>query len=402
MRIGLLTACYKPVVNGVTQMVSLYHEHLTQLGHEVTIFTPGKRDPADEPWVVRTPAMPLGDSGYHVTLRFDTAVQNQIREMEIIHCHHLYMSVEMAHRYATCPIVYTNHTRYDLYMGAYTPLPQTVADLIMRQVWPTFAGFADLVIAPTESVRQILREFGVEQPIEVIENGIDRQPFLSPDQPKSKAALGLPDDAVLAVYVGRLSSEKNLSGLIAQFAQVVANAPQAHLLIIGSGPQREHLNTAVSHHKLTRHVHFSGVMANDAIPNYLAAADLFVTASTTEVHPLTVIEAMAAGLPIVGIDSPGLRGTVQSNTSGLLVPKERDLASAIAQLISNPAQRQQMGEQARQESERFDIEDTVYRTYLLYERLREQRPDLTRRKQHGRWRPFSERPFFPENIEDLL
>ena len=106
MKIGMVTACYKPVINGVTRMVALYKEALEELGHEVTVFTLGEPDPAGEDAnVVRSPAIPLGKTGYYATFGYNREARERLREMDIIHCHHLLMSVEMAHRYGQCPVV---------------------------------------------------------------------------------------------------------------------------------------------------------------------------------------------------------------------------------------------------------------------------------------------------------
>lgn len=392
MKIGMVTACYKPVINGVTRMVSLYKQELERLGHEVTVFTLGEPDPAgDEPGVVRSPAIPVGD-GYYVSMRYTTKAQKLLAEMEIIHCHHLFMSMEMAHRYGRCPIVYTNHTRYDLYTGTYVALPQPAADAVMRQVWPEVTDQADVVITPSESVRQIMLDFGVRQPIQVIENGVDLRPFHQTVFPIPRHELGIPEDAIVLIYVGRLSSEKNLHVLLDQFAIAQDIVPELHLVLVGKGAQQSDLAEQARHLSVSRHVHFAGAIAYDTIPRYLTAADLFVTASVTEVHPLTIIEAMAAGLPVAAPAAPGIVDTVELGVSGLLTENpERGLAAAMVGLALNETRRKQMGEAARQASERFDIRRTVSQTVALYEHLREERPDLRREKAHGRWAKNRER-----------
>ena len=194
MKIGMVTAVYKPVVNGVTHMISLYKDHLQQLGHEVTVFTLGEADPeGDEPGVVRSPGIPFGDQGYQIGVRYARAARELVREMDILHCHHLVFSVDFAHHYGKCPIVVTNHTRVDLYTTAYLPLPQQAADVLMRQIWPEYTGMADVVIAPSDSVRQVLTQFGVNRPIKVIPNGVDLERFYHPKNPRSKSDLGIPD-----------------------------------------------------------------------------------------------------------------------------------------------------------------------------------------------------------------
>lgn len=385
MRIGMVTACYKPVINGVTRMVSLYKEHLEAAGHEVTIFTLGEPDPDDEPGVMRSPGLMLGDYGYYITMRYSNEAQALLQEMDIIHCHHLFMSVEMAHRYGRSPIVYTNHTRYDLYTGSYISLPQPAADAIMRQVWPEFTDYADVVVTPSAGVREVMLEFGVRRPIEVIENGVDLRPFHNPTQPLSKTDLGVPETAVLVTYVGRLSPEKDVDILLEQFAIAKDVVPNLHLMIMGQGSARPDLERLARQLGVANSVHFTGPVAYAQVSNYLAAADLFATASVTEVHPLTVIEAMASGLPVVAVASPGIVDTVINGESGLLTTRpEGGLAAALVGLASNDARRQQMALAARHTSERYAIHNTVQRTLALYERLRKERPDLTRKKMHGR------------------
>jgi glycosyltransferase involved in cell wall biosynthesis len=387
MRIGMVTACYKPVINGVTRMISLYKQCLEASDHEVTVFTLGDPDPAgDEPGVVRSPAIPLGSSGYYFSIRYSRAAQELLSHMDIIHCHHLLMSAELAHRYGRCPIVYTNHTRYDLYSGSVIPIPQPAADALMRQIWPDYTDLTDVVITPSESVRQVMLEFGVTQPIEVIENGVELLPFRLPARPKNKTDLGISESSIVLIYVGRLSSQKNLANLLEQFAIAQDLVPELDLVLLGGGPLSTVLRRQAQELQLADRIHLVGPVDYGQVANYLAAADIFVTASVTEVHPLTVIEAMAAGLPIVAVSSPGIVDTVESGVSGLLTSHaDGGLAAAITGLALNEERRYQMGHAARLASQRFDINNTVSRTVDLYERLRTTRPDLSRKREHGRW-----------------
>lgn len=391
MKIGMVTAVYKPVVNGVTHMISLYKQSLEQLGHEVTIFTLGEPDPAgEEPDVVRSPAIPFGDQGYQIGVRYSREARDRMREMDILHCHHLVFGVDLAHRYGRCPIVLTNHTRHDLYTVAYLPLPKQAADALMRQVWPEYASMADVVISPSAAVLEIMRGFGVTQPIKVIPNGVDLARFLQVSERYSKLDLGIPSTATLAVYTGRLSHEKNLITLINQFAVAVDLVPDLHLLVVGHGRALEELQQRAQLLQVADQVHFFGKAAYQDVPKILAAADLYVTASISEVHPLAIIEAMAVGLPIAATRSPGIADTVQHGVSGFLASTpEKGLAAAMVALSTNPKLRQEMGRAARSASMAYDIRLTVADTLQLYETLRKDRPDLSREHKHGRWyRPY--------------
>ena len=387
MRIGMVSATYDPtVINGAVRMVTLYKQHLEARGHEVTIFTLGEEQADDaDARIVRSPGMRLGEYGYFIGLGYSREAQHLLQTMDVVHCHHLLMSVEMAHRYARCPIVYTNHTRYDLYTGTYTPLPQPAADAIMRQLWPEFAGLADTVIAPSASVRQLLIDFGVSNPIVVIENGIEREPFLRPRRPRAKADFGVPDDAFLLLYIGRLAEEKDLAGLLEQFALAAGVVPALRLALVGKGPQEDELRRLATERQLDERVRFMGIVPFDEVGDWLAAADAFVTASTSEVHPLTVIEAMTAGKPIIAVQSPGISDSVETGVTGLIAPSVEGLSAAIAALAANPARARTMGETARAASGRFDIARTIDLTVELYDSLLATRPDLQREDAHGRW-----------------
>jgi 1,2-diacylglycerol 3-alpha-glucosyltransferase len=387
MRIGMVSATYdQTVVNGAVRMVSLYQKYLASAGHQVLIFTLGEEHEDDEQaGIVRSPGLRLGDYGYYVSIGYSRRAQALLAQMDIVHSHHLFMSVEMAHRYARCPIVYTNHTRYDLYTGAYTPLPQPAADAIMRQLWPEFTDLADTVIAPSEGVRQLMLEFGVRSPTVVIENGIELAPFLRPNRPHHRAELGVSDEARLLIYVGRLSSEKNLLVLMQQLAIAREIVADLHLVLMGKGSQEEELRRSAHQLGLEENVHFIGVVPYEDVGNWLVTADAFVTASTSEVHPLTVIEAMAAGLPIIGVASPGIADSVESDFTGYIVQTaEGGLAAAMVALATDPVRAREMGQAARRASKRFDIHRTVDLTLGLYDELLASRPDLSREKEHGR------------------
>lgn len=402
MRIGMVTACYKPVMNGVTRMVALYKEAMETAGHDVTVFTLGDPDPlGEEPGVVRTPGIALGDTGYYLSFRYTNEAQERLRQMDIVHCHHLFMSVEMAHRYGNCPIVYTNHTRYDLYTGAYSPLPQPTADAIMRQVWPEFTSYCDVIITPSASVRDVMRSFGVTQRVEIIPNGIDLQPFSDPPQPCQRQEFGIPLDGTLLIYTGRIAAEKGLDRLLAQFALAREIVPDLYLLLVGKGPYTPKLRQQATQLGLDDAIKFAGALPHEQVGNVLAMGDVYVTASITEVHPLGVIEAMAAGLPIAAVASPGISDTVSHGHHGQLISRPDGLAAAIVALATSPDARRRMGAAASEASKQYDIKGTVAQTLELYEELRQTRPDLKRQRRHGRGIRPTARPFL-EQLATLL
>jgi glycosyltransferase involved in cell wall biosynthesis len=210
----------------------------------------------------------------------------------------------------------------------------------------------------------------VKKPIVIIPNGIEQSYFQQPSDPVSRGEFRLSDDTVLAIYVGRLSAEKNVLKLLDEFAKAIRLAPQLRLLIIGDGPLRGRLENKAGKLGLTEQVVFTGALLPEKIPNILACADFFVTTSVSEVHPLSVIEAMCCGLPIVAVSSPGIIDVVDNGKSGILTSEEENgLAQAVATLASDPGRMKAMGLIAGKMSRQFEMKNTAEKTLRLYRQL---------------------------------
>jgi len=372
----MMADLYKPHVSGVTMYISLNKRFIEQAGHEVFVFTFGDVDyEDDESNVIRSPGIPVAETGLYLNFRYNRRAQRLLKSMDIVHVNHPITSGHLALRYAQplgIPIVFTNHTRYDLYAQIYTPmLPDVVGESVVRAYLPSFCKSIDLVIAPSPGLRDVLQSYGVQSNVEVIPNGVDISPFQAPVEPVSRAELGFREDVTLLTYMGRLGPEKNLPFLLRAFGGVASAFDQVGLLILGDGPVRDDLEDRVRLMGLTDRVRFTGLIPYTQMPRYLAAADAFVTASVTEVHPLSVIESMAAGLPVVGIRSPGVGDTVEDGVSGLLAPKEdlADFTAKLARMIGEVDNRKRMGEQARAVAQSYAIEHTAQILLDRYEQL---------------------------------
>ena len=144
-------------------------------------------------------------------------------------------------------------------------------------------------------MKEVLINLGVESSIEVIPNGVDVHPFRSVENPISRQDLGFSEDDILLTYMGRVGPEKNLPFLLRAFAGIAKTYDNVSLLIMGDGPERENLEDRVRVMGMNDKVKFTGMIPYSELPAYMAAADVFATASVTEVHPLSVIEALASG-----------------------------------------------------------------------------------------------------------
>ncbi|MCC7360395.1 MAG: glycosyltransferase [Anaerolineales bacterium] len=387
MRIGMLVDMYKPNTSGITNYVALNKQFLEALGHRVYVFTFGDLDyDDDELRVIRSPGVPLNvnDTGFHLSFRYSPPAQRRVRTMDILHVHHPFLSGPLALRYGRprgIPIIYTNHTRFDLYAQHYLPslLSESVGLAVLKAYLPNFCDQCDLVIAPSNGIVRVMRALGIQADIKVIPNGIDLAPYAQPPL-ITRAQAGLPTDAVVLMYVGRLSPEKNLAFLLQAFLGVASAEPNVVLAVIGDGPDLPALQEQVARAGLTARVKFLGRINYAQVPSHLKLADVFVTASQTEVHPFSLIEALAAGVPALGIDSPGVGDTIVDGENGLL--SRPDLAAFTAKLmrlVLDAGLRRSCAAHALESSRQYDLNRTARLVLAEYERLAARPPQRASR-----------------------
>ena len=367
---------YKPHTSGVTNHISLYKQRFEELGHEVCVFTFGDRDHVDdEPCVFRSVGIPWGDTGWNFGIDHSREAKAVAAKLDIFHVHHPFQSGRIAIRMAAdhrIPLVFTNHTRYDLYSDAYAgyvprPLRYAYLQRTLREVYSR----AGLVIAPSAGIAEWLADLDVCKRVEVIPNGVDTRPFAHPSAPFSRRSLGLAENDIVLCYVGRVAPEKNSVLLAESFVLAVGSSPRLRLLVIGDGPSREIAEDVLDGSGLSDRVRFAGLQPYDRIPDFEAVADAFVTASVSEVHPLVVLEAMAAGLPVVGVHSPGVADTVDDEVTGLLAPNDNPqaIADRMVRIAEDDELRLRLSASAQAEAQNYDLPHTADLVLRRYEQL---------------------------------
>ena len=143
MRIGMMVDVYKPHISGITNYISLNKEYLEKRGHEVFVFTFSEEAyQDDESNIIRSPGLPLLDTGYFISLRYNQEARKLLLTMDVAHVHHPFLSGSLALLYCqpkNIPIVFTNHTRYDLYSRVYLPPMADVVGLAALKAYlPAF------------------------------------------------------------------------------------------------------------------------------------------------------------------------------------------------------------------------------------------------------------------------
>ena len=306
-----------------------------------------------------------GDKMSFEALRKLDALFRQYRPA-VVHTHLLALNYAypLMIRYRTPARVYTVHNIAEKDVGL--RMSPIVRALAFRY---RVGGIVPVAIA--EEVRNSVQKlYGYPNP-PLIPNGIPTDEY-APDPDRRmqwRQAHGFEPDATVLTHIGRFAVQKNHALLIEAFARVHASTP-LYLLLVGSGELEHAVREQVAGLGLENRVRFLGIRAD--VADILRASDVFVLSSRWEGNPMSVMEAMAAGLPVVSTAVGGVPELVREGETGLLVPSEdaEALAQAIQALVDDPARRQAMGAAARQHAvAHFDIRHTVRGYEQLYEAL---------------------------------
>jgi sugar transferase (PEP-CTERM/EpsH1 system associated) len=287
--------------------------------------------------------------------------------VDVLHAHQytpFFYAIASRWPFGRPPILFTEHGRHQ------PDYPRRKRILFNRLMLRK----RDRVVGVGEAVRQALlaNEGILDKRIEVIYNGIDADRFVGRpgDRSEVRRELGLQVDAPIVIQIARLDYLKDHATAVRSMARVVREKPAARLLLVGEGPEERSIRTQVEQLGLGGSVHFLGLRKD--VARLLQAADLFLLSSISEGIPLTVIEAMCAGLPVVCTQVGGTAEVVIDGETGLLAPAGDDaaIAGAMLRLIGDPARRQMMGDAGRQRARQLFSETTMVEHYAgLYEEM---------------------------------
>ncbi len=330
MNILICTNTYLPHVGGVANAVRILAEGCVRADHDVLVVAPefpGADDATGPVDVFRVPAIQnFNGSDFSVVLPIPVYLSETVRNFQpdIVHSHHPFLLGDTAIRLAAlagCPVVFTHHTMYERYTH-YVPGHSSAMKRFAIELAGNYCDLCDRAIAPSESVADILRERGVDVPIDAVPTGVDTQAFADGDGESVRDDCGIGRDAFVVGYVGRLAPEKNLPFLAAAVADFVASTENTAFLVVGDGPSAADIERAFADRGIRNRLHLAGVRSDQDLVDAYHAMDLFAFASQSETQGLVLLEAMAAGKPVIAVDANGVRDLVDTGRNGILLPRE--------------------------------------------------------------------------------
>jgi 1,2-diacylglycerol 3-alpha-glucosyltransferase len=257
------------------------------------------------------------------------------------------------------PAVGTHHTFYDHYLR-HVYLDYEVSKKMSWYYTVAYYNRCDLVMCPSRSLADVLEANELSSKVEVVPNCVDTDLFVSPDSRDEKLNL---------VYMGRLSYEKNIAVVIDAFKIILSHYPATTLTLIGDGPEKFALERQAVLLGIESKMNFSGMLRGVDLVKALQMGDIFMTASASENLPLSIIEAMATGMPVVGVDSLGIPEIVRDGENGFLVPPDdaEAMAHSTLKLLLDVNLRRKMSLIAHETAQNFSrskIAERLEKHYL--------------------------------------
>ena len=403
MKICMMTNTYLPHVGGVARSVSTFADEYRKRGHQLLVIAPEfegkpltKRDAA----IVERVAAIQNFNGSDFSVRLPLAAALSARldafAADIIHAHHPFLLGDTALRIAASknvPIIFTHHTRYEDYTH-YVPFDSPALREIAINLSTEFANLCDGVIAPSESIADLIQKRGVTSPVRVVPTGIDVKTFAAGDGARFRQGFKIPAKAFVVGHVGRLAPEKNLGYLARAVALFVKQTPGSRFLVVGGGPSEDAIQAEFAKQGVADRLLLAGKHTGHALADAYNAMDIFAFASFSETQGMVLAEAMAAGRPVVALNASGVREVMRHGKNGFMLPARatvKTFAAHLARLHADPKLRRAFSKEARRTAEEFSKENCADLALAFYDEVRKS----TRRErlitQQNPWGAFLER-----------
>jgi glycosyltransferase involved in cell wall biosynthesis len=381
VKVGLVTDFYYPWIGGPATFIRNLGHGLAARGHDVSLLAPSAAGPgrdeldgAMEVHRARTVPVPFG---YRLRVSSSPLLDaerwlHHVRP-DVVHIHHpfpLSSGAAWIARRQGIPVVATNHTipECSLWGMRSTPVVYPLLTGGLGRWIVALLERCNAVSTPTETAAELLRDLGYRRPVCPISNGVDTSRFRPGPRPPELASRLRIDGRPVVLYTGRLDAEKQM-GVWLRAAALVARQMDVQFLIGGNGSERARLELLSAELGLEDRVHFFGYLSEEEYPLVYRLADVFCLTSEVELQSIATLEAISSGLPAVGVRAGALPELIQGGDNGhLALPGDAvGVAEGLLHVLSNAAQRREMGRHSRTIAQHHDVSTTIkrYEEFLM-------------------------------------
>jgi 1,2-diacylglycerol 3-alpha-glucosyltransferase len=381
MNIGLFTDTYIPQVNGVVTVIRNLKENLSSMGNNVYVFTIKHPDAEPLKNVVRVPSIKfIKEPQHRIGIPFSTKINKVVKSkrLDIIHTHtefSMWFQAMMVSRKFGLPMVHTMHTMYEEYIH-YIPFLKYFADETIRNWIKLICKNCEVLVAPSQKMKDFLLNYNAYKPIKIIPNGVDLSKFYrienrdNKDIEEFRKRFNLNQNDKVLIFVGRLGKEKGIDVLLYILKKLVKNNPKIKLLLVGDGPEKRNLKILGEELNITDNTIFTGYLNwPDEVRLAYNSSDVAIVASHTESFGLVVLEALACGLPVVAKEDSSFQNLIIDGENGFFCKNREEMVEKTNDLISKPEKYKEMKQKARKTAEQFSVQQNAIRTFELYKEI---------------------------------
>lgn len=378
MHILMVSDVYFPRINGVSTSIKTFRDELRNKGHRVTLIVPdyplqpGEDDAdiirIDSKKVLFDPEDRLMSGAKIKALRHKLSLKN----IDVVHIHTPFV----AHYSGTwlaqtldVPCIESYHTFFEEYLYHYIRfIPRNWLKAVARKFSRSQCNSVDSLVVPSNAMHEVLKDYGIKAPAKIIPTGIHPEKFSIGEGGAFRLKYCIDKDRPVMLYLGRVAHEKNIGFLLHVLAEVKKRVEDVLMVIAGDGPAVHSLKSLAGELGLNENIKFIGYLSRDhELPDCYAAANVFVFSSRTETQGLVLLEAMAAGTPVVSTAVMGTADVLKDNEGALISDENVSIFSRkVVKVLSNYETAWLLGQSGRQYASEWSVGELTNRLCMLY------------------------------------
>lgn len=377
MNIAIFSDTFYPSINGITITLLNFIQLLAEKGHKIKLYVPNYGNIElkyfhENISIERHISFKLiGYPEFRLAMPVPQKVRKSIKRFkpDIIHIHTPgtlgIIGIKFAERYKI-PLIGTYHTYLPNFLICISPNKKIdkfdkkyLSKKIVWKLSNRLYDKCDLVIVPSESMKEEIKKNGLKTEVIFLSNGLNLDNFPSKEKYDGKVKL---------LHVGRMSYEKSVDVIIKSVGILSKEFPDISLSLVGEGPALKSLKLLAKELELEKNIHFFGFVEHSKLSSIYKEHDIFITASTIETQGIVILEAMASGLPIIGVNKLAIPDCVKNNVNGYTTKPfdEKEMAEKIKILYLDSKLREDFGRQSAELVKEHDIKNVIEKLESLY------------------------------------
>lgn len=386
MNIAIFSDCFVPIKNGVVTSILQLKEGLENKGHKVIVITSDVPNYTDKDKnIYRLPSVKAGLGTEQRFAFFNQGPINRFlkkKNIDIIHTHTEFSigySGKWAAKKLKIPHVHTTHTMWEEY-NHYILNGRLVSKKMVRNILKSFLKNTDAFICPSIKAKKYYHELLPDIPTVIIHNGIDILKFKSSHISKTEITqlrkeFGLKKNDKIMIFVGRIGKEKRILELFNSVLPLLKSDSHIKMIFVGEGPALKELIKLSTRYFVHKQCVFTGFVNWELIYRLYSIANIFITASLSEVQPMTLIEASMCGLPIIARNDESYMDLVQNNRNGYLVESDEEITIKLKELMDNKEKLKEFSKMSQIISQSYTAENHSKKIEEFYKKTKELYPD---------------------------